>query len=64
MPLFLKTARSVCKFCQQLALEGTKLIKLGIFQELDTVYLRLVPSVFSILLVFGSSNAGSLKKNM
>ena len=37
MPLFLKTVRSVWKFCQQLALEYTKLIKLGIFQELDTL---------------------------
>ena len=42
MPLFLKTVRSVCKFCQQLALEGTKLIKLGTFQELDTLGLYAV----------------------
>ena len=40
MPLFLKTVRGVCKFCQQLALsdtlECTKLIKVGIF-SLDTL---------------------------
>ena len=37
MPLFLKTVRGVCKFCQQLALECTKLLKVGIFLELDTL---------------------------
>ena len=37
MPLFLKTVRGVCKFCQQLALECTKLMKVGIFLELDTL---------------------------
>ena len=37
MPLFLKTVRGVCKFCQQLALEYTKLMKVGIFLELDTL---------------------------
>ena len=59
MPLvILQTVRSVtvCKFCQQLALECTKLIKLGT--------MRLVPSAFAMLLVFGSSNAGSLKKDI
>ena len=33
MPLFLKTVKGVCKFCQQLALECTKLMKVGIFLE-------------------------------
>ena len=37
MPLFLKTVRGVCKFCQQLALECTKLMKVGLFLELDTL---------------------------
>ena len=37
MPLFLKTVRGVCKFCQQLALECTQLMKVGIFLELDTL---------------------------
>ena len=37
MPLFLKTAGGVCKFCQQLALEFTKLMKVGIFLELVTL---------------------------
>ena len=31
MPLFLKTVIGVCKFSQQLALECTKLIKVGIY---------------------------------
>ena len=62
MLLFLKNVRSVCKFCQQLALERTKLMKVGIFQELDTF--RLEPSMFSMLLGFGSSIAGSLKKDI
>ena len=35
MPRFLKTVRGACKFFQQLALECTKLIKVGIFLELD-----------------------------
>ena len=37
MPLFLKTVRSACKFCQQLSLELTKLMKVAIFLELDTL---------------------------
>ena len=37
MPLFLKTVRPVCKFCQKLALEYTKVMKVGIFLELDTL---------------------------
>ena len=37
MLLFLKTVRGVCNFCQQLALECTKLMKVGIFLELDTL---------------------------
>ena len=37
MPLFLKTVTSVCKFCQKLVLESTKLMKVGIFLELDTL---------------------------
>ena len=37
MHLFLKTARGACKFCQQLTLECTKLMKVGIFLELDTL---------------------------
>ena len=35
MLLFLKTVRSVCKFCQQLALECTKLMKVRFFLEHD-----------------------------
>ena len=37
MLLFLKTAKSVRKFCQQLEPECTKLIKTGIFQELGSL---------------------------
>ena len=37
MPLFLKTVRGICKFCQQLAVEYTKLMKVGIFLKLDTL---------------------------
>ena len=37
MPLFLKTVRGVCKSCEQLAPECTKLMKVGIFLELDTL---------------------------
>ena len=37
MPLFLKTVRGLCKFCQQLALECTKLMKVAIILELDTL---------------------------
>ena len=37
MSLFLKTVRSVCNFCQKLALEYTKVMKVGIFLELDTL---------------------------
>ena len=36
MPLFPKTVRGECKFCQQLALECTKL-KVGIFWEIDAL---------------------------
>ena len=32
-----KTVRRVCKFCKQLAQESTKLIKIGLFLELDTL---------------------------
>ena len=35
MRLFLKTVRSVCKCYQQLALECTKLVKVGKFLERD-----------------------------
>ena len=53
MPLFLKTLRSVCKFCQQLALECTKLMKVGIFLELDTldsypVHFAWLPSLYIV----------------
>ena len=37
MPLFLKTLRGVCKFCHQLALECTKLMKVAILLKLDTL---------------------------
>ena len=37
MLLFLKTTKSVRKFCQQLQPECTKLIKTGIFQELGSL---------------------------
>ena len=37
MLLFLKTAKSVRKVCQQLQPECTKLIKTGIFQELGSL---------------------------
>ena len=61
MPLFRKTVRGECKFCQQLALECTKL-KVGIFWEIDT--LDLYPVRFQCCyLVFGSSNVGSLEKD-
>ena len=40
MPLFPKTVRGVGKFCLQLALECTKLMKVGIFLELDTLDLH------------------------
>ena len=40
MPLFLKTVRGVYKFCHQLAPECTKLMKVGIFLELDTLIVR------------------------
>ena len=36
MPLFLKTVRSVWTFGQKLALECTKLMKVGLFLDLDT----------------------------
>ena len=42
MPLFLKSVRGVCKFCQQLALECTKLMKVGVFLELDILDSHLV----------------------
>ena len=53
MPLFLKTVRGVCKFCQQLALECTKLMKVGIFLELDTldsypVHFARLPSLYTV----------------
>ena len=53
MPLFLKTVRGVCKFCQQLALECTKLITVGIFLELDTldsypVHFARLPSLYTV----------------
>ena len=38
MQSFLKTVRIVCKFCQQLALECKKLMKMGIFLELDSLH--------------------------
>ena len=47
MPLLLKTVKSVRKFCQQLALESTKVMKVGIFLELDT--LDLYPVHFGII---------------
>ena len=37
MPLFLKAVKGACKFCQQFALECTKLMKMGKFLELDTL---------------------------
>ena len=40
--MFLKAVRGVCKFCQQLALEFTKLMKVGIFLELVTLDSHLV----------------------
>ena len=39
--MFLKAVRGVCKFCQQLTLECTKLMKVGIFLELDTSHCTL-----------------------
>ena len=36
MPLVLKTVRSVWTFGQKLALECTKLMKVGLFLDLDT----------------------------
>ena len=42
MPLFLKSVRGVCKFCQQLALESTKLMKVAVFLELDILDSHLV----------------------
>ena len=37
MPLVLKTVTGVCKFCRELALECTKLMKGGTFLEIDTL---------------------------
>ena len=53
MPLFLKTVRGVCKFCQQLALECTKLMKVAIFLDLDTldsysVHFARLPSLYIV----------------
>ena len=53
MPLFLKSVRGVYKFCQQLALECTKLMKVGIFLELDTlgtypVHFSRLPSLYIV----------------
>ena len=54
MPLFLKTVRGVCKFCQQLALECTQLMKVGIFLELDTLdYPVHFARVLSLFMVHG-----------
>ena len=54
MPLFLKTVRGVCKFCQQLALECTKLMKVAIFLEFDTldsysVHFARLPSLYIVI---------------
>ena len=56
MSLFLKTVSGVCKFFQQLALECTKLMRVGIFLELDSldsypVHFARLPSLY-VLRVF------------
>ena len=53
MPLFLKTVRGVWAFCQQPTLECTKLMKVGIFWELDTldsypVHFARLPSLYIV----------------
>ena len=55
MPLFLKTVRGVCKFCQQLAPECTQLMKVGIFLGLDTLdsYPLHFARLFSLYIVRG-----------
>ena len=45
MPLFLKTVRGVCKFCQQLAL-SSRMYKVDKNGNILTLYVRLVPSAF------------------
>ena len=51
--MFLKSVRIVRKFCPQLALECTKLIKVGIFYELDT--LDSYPAHFGVIEVLVTS---------